>query len=283
MLSNHLKLVVLVSLICLAYCAPSEPNQSCESNSDCNAPFDTCSMDEKVCVRKAVFPLELIEYFGSLLLGVLIALCNAGGIGGGEIIVPIILIFFSFATKQAIALSNCCIFAGSLTRFIVNFRQKHPEKDAKSIDYSIVMVMLPMVLLGSTVGVQLNTMLPPLVLLVGMTLLIVIVAIKSIFNAVKIRKKELLNNAVQSEVSVSDLSPSDKARSPFANEGGERSSQESKSDEEAKSEVVDNEDYVKNDKDDEMSKKVDKSVEEEKNSNDEKEVDESEYRDEELN
>lgn len=156
-----------------------------------------------------MFPLELIEYLGSLLLGFLIAMCNAGGIGGGEIIVPIILIFFSFATKQAIALSNCGIFAGSLARFILNYRQRHPHKDAKSIDYSIVMVMLPMVLLGSTIGVQANTVLPELILLIGMTTLIVFIAIKSIFNAIKVRRKEIVTKVGADTPSVScDMSSS---------------------------------------------------------------------------
>lgn len=117
--------------------------------------------------------------------------------------VPIILIFFSFATKQAIALSNCCIFAGSLTRFILNFKQTHPNKDAKSIDYNIVMVMLPMVLMGSTIGVQINAVLPELLLLIGMTALIVFIAIKSIFNAIKVKRKEVRNRIEQSSLSVS--------------------------------------------------------------------------------
>ena len=48
----------------------------------------------------------MLEFFGSFVLGILIALSNAGGIGGGGIIVPIVLIFFNFSTKESIALSN---------------------------------------------------------------------------------------------------------------------------------------------------------------------------------
>lgn len=50
-----------------------------------------------------------MEFFGSVVLGIMIALSNAGGIGGGGIIVPIGIIFFYFKTKEAVALSNFCI------------------------------------------------------------------------------------------------------------------------------------------------------------------------------
>ena len=101
-----------------------------------------------------------MEFFGSVILGILIALSNAGGIGGGGIIVPICIIFFFFSAKESVALSNFCIFFASLARFIMNYNQKHPNRDAKVIDYGVIMVMLPMVLVGSMIGVQVNTVLP---------------------------------------------------------------------------------------------------------------------------
>jgi uncharacterized membrane protein YfcA len=48
----------------------------------------------------------MLEFFGSVVLGVMIALSNAAGTGGGGIVVPILMIFYQFATKQAVALSN---------------------------------------------------------------------------------------------------------------------------------------------------------------------------------
>jgi hypothetical protein len=153
--------------VTVVHCGPSGIDQVCATTDDCNAPYETCNTGSNKCEHKEVFPLELMEFFGSVSLGILIALCNAGGIGGGEIIVPAGMIFFVFSTKEAVALSNFCIFAASLTRFIINFNLKHPMKDAKVIDYSIVMVMFPMVLLGSTIGIQISGMLPDGVILIG--------------------------------------------------------------------------------------------------------------------
>ena len=67
---------------------------------------------------------------------------------------------------------------------------KHPSKDAKTIDYGIVMVMFPMVLLGSLLGVQINVILPESVLLGGLTLILVFLSFKSTMQLLKIWRKE---------------------------------------------------------------------------------------------
>jgi uncharacterized membrane protein YfcA len=51
----------------------------------------------------------------------------------------------------------------SLTRFIMHFRKKHPEKDSIVIDYSIAVIMLPPVLFGSFVGNYINIMFPSII------------------------------------------------------------------------------------------------------------------------
>lgn len=132
----------------------------------------------------------MMEFFGSVVLGIIVALSNAGGIGGGGFNVPIAIIFFQFNTKQAVALSNSCIFAASVTRFIFNYKQKHPQKDAKAIDYGIIMVMFPMVLLGSMLGVQMNVILPEAVILIFLAIILVLLSIQATIQAIKIRKRE---------------------------------------------------------------------------------------------
>lgn len=131
-----------------------------------------------------------MEFFGSIILGVMIALSNAGGIGGGGIIVPIMIVFFSFSTKESIALSGFCIFCASLMRFIINYNQKHPHKDAKVVDYGIIMVMFPTMLLGSLIGVQINILLPNIILLTFLTVILFLLAINSFFTALKLKKKD---------------------------------------------------------------------------------------------
>jgi len=51
----------------------------------------------------------------------LLALANVGGVGGGGLIIPIMMAFFDFTTKEAIAISGFTIFTGSFARFIYSY------------------------------------------------------------------------------------------------------------------------------------------------------------------
>mmetsp|Transcript_39302 Transcript_39302/g.29020 ORF Transcript_39302/g.29020 Transcript_39302/m.29020 type:complete len:124 (-) Transcript_39302:1211-1582(-) len=94
--------------------------------------------------------------FQFFVVGIVIALSCMAGIGGGGIVVPLCMVFFSLETKEAVAISGFCILLCSILRFIYNFKTRHPEKDAVSIDYAVASVMLPTVLIGSLIGVNLN-------------------------------------------------------------------------------------------------------------------------------
>ena len=107
------------------------------------------------------------------MLPILLALANVGGIGGGGLIIPITMALFQFTTKEAIAISGFTILAGSVARFIMTINDRHPEKDAIIIDYGIVIVMMPLVLVGSYIGVIINIMCPGIILSFMLTLILV--------------------------------------------------------------------------------------------------------------
>mmetsp|Transcript_20949 Transcript_20949/g.23314 ORF Transcript_20949/g.23314 Transcript_20949/m.23314 type:complete len:248 (-) Transcript_20949:876-1619(-) len=210
-------------------------DNDCIIDSDCTDTYEHCDLKDLECKHNDVFPLEILEFFGSVILGIMIALSNAGGIGGGGIIVPIGIVFFSFRTKQAVALSNFCIFTASVVRFIINYNQKHPNKDAKVIDYGVIMVMFPMVLLGSLIGVQLNLILPEIILLSGLTVILGFLSIKSIFTSLKIYKKEkeVNQNKIKSEINENSIRKNIKSEEDKSerldeedNEGGDSESNE---------------------------------------------------------
>lgn len=100
------------------------------------------------------------------------ALAVMSGIGGGGIIVPLLIVFYKLETKAAIAVSGCTILAGSICRYVITFKERHPHKDATCVEYGLSNVMLPIVLIGSLSGVLFNMLLPSIVLQICLTTLL---------------------------------------------------------------------------------------------------------------
>jgi len=131
-----------------------------------------------------------MEFVGVVLLPILLGMANVGGIGGGGIIIPFLMTFWGFDTKGAIAISNMTIFVGAVTRFLYTYKNRHPDKPATTIDYGVVIIMMPLVLVGSFVGVLVNIILPSMALAIILTLLLLGLTIQSLIQAVKMYKRE---------------------------------------------------------------------------------------------
>ena len=71
-----------------------------------------------MCIHKNVFPANIEEIVGVILLPLLLGFANNGGVGGGGLIIPVCIAMFGFNTIQAIALSNFIIFVGALVRYV---------------------------------------------------------------------------------------------------------------------------------------------------------------------
>jgi uncharacterized membrane protein YfcA len=108
------------------------------------------------------------------------AISNAGGIGGGGLLVPILIFQLIFSTTEAIPLSKLMIFTGAITSFIMGIRNKHPYRDAPALDYNIAGLLIPPLLLGTMVGVTLNKILPPFIILLSLTIVLVINTYKTV-------------------------------------------------------------------------------------------------------
>lgn len=134
----------------LRHLADEKP--TCEKNEDCiDHPWFECGIEkEGYCSHKGVFPVFGLEVGGIIVFAIIMALSNIAGIGGGGIAVPVLIAFFYFSTKTAIAISSFSIFLTTLARFIMNFRERHPEKhNVVVIDYDLVCIMMPTNLAGA--------------------------------------------------------------------------------------------------------------------------------------
>lgn len=85
------------------------------------------------------------------------------------------------------------IFSGAISSFIMNIQHKHPHKDGIIIDYNIPYIIVPFLLFGTMLGVTLNKVFPPWIILISLTLVLVINTFKTIRKANKLSKEERTN------------------------------------------------------------------------------------------
>ncbi|CDW82311.1 UNKNOWN [Stylonychia lemnae] len=126
-------------------------------------------------------------------------LCNAGGVGGGGNSTPFIAVFFNLSLIECIPIGNFLGLTCSLFRFIINFREKHPNNPQRlAIDYEIIDLTMPVLYLGTFFGVQIGTKLQEIYLAVIFAILLFFLSYKTAQNAKKLIQAE--NKTLQSQV-----------------------------------------------------------------------------------
>ena len=119
--------------------------------------------------------------------------CNAGGIGGGGILIPIIMLFFNFKAKEVSALSTFYNAWSGLIRFCVNVFDKDPYKKHKTmIDYEIVALFMPLGLLGTLIGGLVHLMFPNIIVAICLFLFLCYITYKMYVKGVNTFKKETI-------------------------------------------------------------------------------------------
>ena len=73
-------------------------------------------------------------------------------------------------------MGNFAACVGSIIRYFFNAGKSHPLKQGHGVlvDYNIASLMLPMGVVGASVGVMLNTILPPVVVVSILVILLII-------------------------------------------------------------------------------------------------------------
>lgn len=119
------------------------------------------------------------------------ALANSTGIGGGLFWVPLFNAMLNFPIKNAAALSQACVACGTVGASFMSICQRHPmDASRPMIDYGLTLVLMPALMLGISVGVLLNIILPAIVIVCILFTILVIVAARTLQQAVWIRRAE---------------------------------------------------------------------------------------------
>ncbi|CAI2364483.1 unnamed protein product [Moneuplotes crassus] len=204
---NTRSVVIMLMLIGSAFCIPEQ----CSSNIDCRERY-TCNMEAYQCERDSFLPLPFQDIVGTVIMVILMSLVTTAGIGGGEIVVPVIKILFGFSQMEASPISTCCIMMAGIIRFIVNYNKKHPNKDAVPIDYSAAMVLMPAMFFGSSLGHMLHEILPNLIQEIMLFLVLLFCIFESLKKGIFIWNKESKEIREKREIELAILSNKDVSR-----------------------------------------------------------------------
>jgi len=169
-----------------------EVYETCVSDSDCTERGHVCNIEiAGLCGHKNVFPTDAIEMVGVFTFAFVMGLCTVAGIGGGGIAISLVIAFFNFTTKPAVAISSLSILVCTIMRFIYNFKTMNPEKkNMVLVDYSLVTIMMPTTIAGSQLGSIVLKTCPALLIQIMLTVLLACLSYQSLRKAMELHNKE---------------------------------------------------------------------------------------------
>lgn len=156
---------------------------ACDALNTC-PPLYNCENGQ--CIHKTIFPMTDREMFGSILLVFLVGMANTGGLGGAFIASPILMIIFNYDPIPAIRLVYCITFGGAIGNFINTALAKRPKSLKPLIDYDAALICMPLLMLGTNIGILLNSLLPA-ILTLGTIVLVMFQSLQKIYKKAKVQ------------------------------------------------------------------------------------------------
>lgn len=97
---------------------------------------------------------------------------TTAGIGGGAVYSALLMFVENFSAMEAFPISTFIIFLCALCTYYVGVKDKIENPQHKFVDYDLVLVFCPTMLLGTKIGVIFNRIFPSLVLNILLILLL---------------------------------------------------------------------------------------------------------------
>ena len=112
-------------------------------------------------------PSLVANLIGGVLLYLSCSISAAGGIGGGGLNVPILLVVFGYEYQQAVIFSLSTVLGNYVSQVYLNWRKRHPYDPRRPLIYwDAVLLLLPAQLGGSNIGVVIAKIFPEGVLII---------------------------------------------------------------------------------------------------------------------
>ncbi|KAI3414447.1 uncharacterized protein J3R85_016277 [Psidium guajava] len=115
---------------------------------------------------------------------------SVGGVGGGGIFVPMLSLVIGFDPKSATAISKCMIMGAAISTVGYNLKLRHPTLDIPLIDYDLVLLIQPVLMLGISIGVIFNLIFADWMVTILIILLSLGTSTKAFFKALETWRRE---------------------------------------------------------------------------------------------
>lgn len=152
------------------------------------------------CVHKEIWPPHTVEIIAYGLIFIVCNLANATGVGGGGMLVPVLVLLMGFPAHNAIPLSKSIILGGAIISVLISLKAK-----LILIDFRIVSILQPMILLGTAIGVALNKVFPDWLIILLLTSTLGVVIYKNITKALNLYKQETGKIEAKGKEKIRDL------------------------------------------------------------------------------
>jgi hypothetical protein len=106
-------------------------------------------LDDLICKHKAFFPMNGADMAGIVILFIGAALASGGGVGGGGLFIPLLILINGFDPHTAMPISVLMVFMVGVVTTLLNFHAKHPTANRPLIDFTVVLYLSPASLLGA--------------------------------------------------------------------------------------------------------------------------------------
>ncbi|RLN54740.1 hypothetical protein BBJ29_008851 [Phytophthora kernoviae] len=165
---------------------------TCEAAADCLAQgLEHSICRSGVCIDDALFPLSREEIAGSTGAFIASILASGSGLGGGGLLVPLYIMLMGMSSHEAVPLSKATIFGGAIASFLLNIHKRHPlVRSRPLIDYETILLMEPMTLAGTIIGVNMNAVFPEWLITVCIVWLLTKTALRTYSKGKKIWMEE---------------------------------------------------------------------------------------------
>jgi len=180
--------------------------------SESDPPVHEVPTDATAAPGKALFGAQMnSDILAGFVFALISALALSAGIGGGGFFVPLLVLIVGFDVHASTALSQACLAGGSITATAYSVQAAHPSGKGPLIDWNLLVITSPPLLLGSLCGSFLNKWIPDIGILVLLDVVLVYAFYTTIRKAVNAWRKEtsarLGGGAVESKTVVAAAPP----------------------------------------------------------------------------